>query len=318
MSSDRKLVEITADLRDAVPRTLSVLRLSDLLAMPIPPREYVLSPILPQKGLAMCHSWRGVGKTHVALGIGFAVATGGYFLRWKAPKPRRVLLIDGEMPLITLQERLSAIRAAAGIEEANDYFNIIAADAQESEIPDLATAEGQRLLSLYTDAADLIILDNLATLCRSERKNDEDSWTNVQGWLLALRRAGKSVLLLHHDGKGRQQRGTSSKEDILDVVIHLSSPDDYSPSDGARFTVAYTKARGFTGSDAAPFEAQLSVVDGRAEWSTKDLEDARRGDVVCALKEGGSIRSVAKDFGLSKSAVDRIAQRAKAEGMLHT
>jgi hypothetical protein len=53
----------------------------------------------------MLYSKRGVGKTFIALSIAYAVASGGKCLRWESPKPRRVLLIDGEMPLETLQSR---------------------------------------------------------------------------------------------------------------------------------------------------------------------------------------------------------------------
>jgi hypothetical protein len=58
----------------------------------------VLDPIIPEKDLVMLYAARGTGKTHVALDIAYAVATGGSFLKWQAPKPRRVLLVDGKMP----------------------------------------------------------------------------------------------------------------------------------------------------------------------------------------------------------------------------
>jgi hypothetical protein len=50
----------------------------------IPPRENILSPWLPQQGLAMIYAPRGVGKTYVALNIAFAVASGTSFLKWEA------------------------------------------------------------------------------------------------------------------------------------------------------------------------------------------------------------------------------------------
>jgi hypothetical protein len=49
---------------------------------------------------------------------------------------------------------------------------------------------------------------------------------------LLLRRQGKSVFLLHHDGKGGQQRGTSKKEDVLDTVISLRRPPGYTADQG--------------------------------------------------------------------------------------
>jgi hypothetical protein len=46
------------------------------------PRERLLSPWLLTQSLSMVYAWRGVGKTHVALGIAYAVASGGSFLTW--------------------------------------------------------------------------------------------------------------------------------------------------------------------------------------------------------------------------------------------
>ncbi len=92
----------------------------------------VLGPILPAQELVMIHSKRGVGKTHVGLGIAYAVATGGTFLRWQAPCARRVLYIDGEMPAVSMQERLAHLVASNElIPPSADYLSIITPDLQE-------------------------------------------------------------------------------------------------------------------------------------------------------------------------------------------
>ena len=69
----------------------------DLLVLDIPPREMLLDPIIPEKGLAMVDATRGTGKTHLACGSSYAVATGTTFLKWNAPTARRILHCDGEM-----------------------------------------------------------------------------------------------------------------------------------------------------------------------------------------------------------------------------
>src|SRR6188474_2541293 len=75
----------------------------EFLSATLPPRETLLAPWLPRRGLAMIHAPRGIGKTHVALGTAWAVAAGGGFLRWQASAgARRVLLLDGEMPAVVL------------------------------------------------------------------------------------------------------------------------------------------------------------------------------------------------------------------------
>ena len=82
----------------AYTKRLRVLDGEELLRTVFPARSLMLAPWLPEKGLAMVHAPRGVGKTWIALSIAHAVACGGEFLCWQAPTARRVLYIDGEMP----------------------------------------------------------------------------------------------------------------------------------------------------------------------------------------------------------------------------
>ena len=84
----------------------------------------------------------------------------------------------------------------------------------------------------------------------------------MQSWLLRLRRQGVSVLLIEHEGRSGNPRGTSKREDVLDTLINLKHPDDYQVEDGARFEVHLGKARGVFGEAAKPFEAKLEVRDG--------------------------------------------------------
>src|SRR5215813_4211297 len=84
----------SADNATAAHSQLCVLTLAELVGYDFPGREAILEPWLLTQSLSMIHAWRGIGKTHIALGIAYAVATGGEFLTWKAFKPRRVLYVD--------------------------------------------------------------------------------------------------------------------------------------------------------------------------------------------------------------------------------
>ncbi len=75
--------------------------------------------------------------------------------------------------------------------------------------------------------------------------------------VVLFRRRGVSVLIVHHAGKGGEQRGTSRREDVLDTSISLRRPNDYVPTEGARFEVHFEKARGIHEDRAKPFEAKL-------------------------------------------------------------
>jgi hypothetical protein len=121
---------------------LKIVSFEEFLNMELPPLENILDPWLSTQGLALIYAPRGIGKTHVALGIAYAVASGGSFLRWKAPKPRGVLYLDGEMPANLLQERLKAIQEM-NPEPITAPFQILAQELQPKMcVPDLSTSEG--------------------------------------------------------------------------------------------------------------------------------------------------------------------------------
>lgn len=291
-----------AEFQPAYTRGLNPLTSRQLLLREFPPRELVLAPWLPTQGVAMIHAKRGVGKTHASIGVACAVAAGASFLSWSAPKPRRVLFIDGEMPGADIKERFA--RTITGIEAniSDDHFKLVAADIEPDGLPDLANEDAQQFYGEVVAPADLVIVDNLSTICRSLRENEADSWGPVQSWALRMRRDGKSVLFIHHAGKSGGQRGTSRKEDILNSVIALKLPPDYTPTQGARFEVHYEKHRGFFGDDAKPFEAWLR--DGK--WHVTDVSRADDDDSLLALSEQGlSSREIEKRTGVPKSTVNR-------------
>lgn len=289
---------------------LVAINLHELLTRDIPPREHVLAPILPTQGLAMMYAPRGVGKTQVALGIAYAVASGGRFLQWSAPTARRVLYLDGEMPLVAMQERLARIVTDATAEPpAPDYLRLVNPDMQERGF-NLGTEEGRtRLEPLLADVA-LVIVDNISTLASCGRENEAESWLPLQEWALDLRRRGLSVLFVHHAGKGGGQRGTSRREDVLDTVIALRHPSDYDPRNGAHFEVHFEKARGLFGEEVTPFCAQLTA----SGWITQRLDDARDVKILELQKEGLSQTDIAQELGVSKSTISRALKRLKPGG----
>ena len=108
-------VAVMADASRVTPsQSFQPVGLQDFLALQIPPREMLLAPILPERSLAMLYAPRGIGKSWLGLSIGLAVASGGPVLHWNAPRPRRVLFVDGEMVLSDLQIRLNSILAGLG------------------------------------------------------------------------------------------------------------------------------------------------------------------------------------------------------------
>jgi putative DNA primase/helicase len=270
---------------------LRPLGIDDLIAMQIPRRELLLDPILPANGLIMIHARRGGSKTFLALSIGLAVAGGTSLLRWSAPKARRVLYVDGEMTLVDLQTRVAALKAGMGMTILNDHFRILAAD--HADIPDLARDAGQRELDPLLEGVDLLIIDNISTLCWTGSDNDAGSWTSMQEWILRLRRRGTAVLLVHHSGKSGEQRGTSRREDVLDTVIGLRRPENHQPQHGARVEVHVEKSRAYFGEAGRPFEATLvTTLDGAGlAWAASEIKPGHLAQAAALFREGVTVRA---------------------------
>ena len=285
---------------------LQALTIDEMLNLEVPPREDILSPILQTQSLNMLFAKRGVGKTHVALGLSYAIASGGAFLKWQAAAPRKVLYIDGEMPAATMQSRLRAIRDVSTSKAAADYLRIVNPDVNRLQgMPDLSTADGQMHVQELISDAELVVVDNISTLSRTGNENEAESWSNMQTWALGLRAMGKSVLFVHHAGKGVQQRGTSRREDVLDTVIELRHPNDYDPEQGARFEVHFTKARNLSGEATKPFEAHLH----NGVWTFKDAEDVQRLRAEQLKQSGFSIHDIQEEMGISRATAYRLLQK---------
>jgi putative DNA primase/helicase len=224
------------------------------------------------------------------------------------------------MPLVSLQERLKEISTGFGRDIPNDGFRILAADNVEGGI-NLSTGEGQQALDPLLEGIDLVIPDNLSTLCPSRSESASDAWVPMQNWLLSLRRQGISVLLIHHAGTNGRQRGTSRREDALDTVIALRRPEDYSPEQGARFEIHFEKLRNRVDAvGAMPFEARLDTfdVDGRQSirWSCSDLKPPMLMRAAELFGEGMTVREVAATLRISKSEAGRLRIRVLEDGLL--
>jgi putative DNA primase/helicase len=305
----------------SAPQSISVL---DFLKMDLPPRRWLVEPLIQERDITMLHAWRGVGKTHFVGHLAWAVASGAPFLRYTVPQPAGVLLVDGEMPREDLQSRFMVCSRSYAVEQAPP-FRLLCADALPDGIPSLSTAAGQAIIEAELDAfpdVRLLILDSISTLCNGgpggPAENEAESWTEMQPWLLKLRRRGVSPFIVHHDGKGGKQRGTSKREDVVSQSIHLKRPEDYNASQGARFEVVLEKARGVYGADAEPFEVQLvTEADGRVRWEVKELETGSYAKLLERLQNGMPIGEARKDLGISRATAYRRRKQWIEDGKLN-
>lgn len=232
-------------------------------------------------------------------------------------KPRGVLLVDGELPARVLRDRICVVAEAAQSKASLERLRLITPDLQSAPMPDLATPEGQTRIEDCLDDVALVILDNLSALCRSGKENEGEGWLPVQEWALRLRQRGIAVLFVHHAGKGGAQRGTSRREDVLDLVLALRRPTDYSPTEGLRCELHFEKCRSLIGEAAKPFEVKLQPDStGTPVWTIRPIEDALLSRAAELFNDHVTVRDVAEDLGISKSTAQRLKEKLKRTAQL--
>lgn len=250
-------------------RTAEELRNAD-----IPPRRSIVDPWLPEAGLAMVYARRGVGKTWFAMSLGLAVARGEDFLGYTTPTPRRVLYFEGEMPLADVQDRLKQLNGPGTADLFILASELMFREGRRFNLNDDTDQESldRTLTRLERDGRrpDLIIIDNLSSLGGGTDENSNSDLDKLLQWMLRLRHAGYTVLMVHHAGKGGDQRGASRREDLLDTTISLKAPvDPAASSAGAVFDLEFTKTRGRSPN---PRSMRLSLrpdEDGRLQFHTQ-------------------------------------------------
>ena len=291
---------------------LTVLSITQLLEQDFPPREYLMYPWLPARGLVMVYAWRGVGKTMLTMSVAYAVACGASLVSdWQAPKAVGVLYVDGEMPAPDLQLRFARLAKRFG---APACLDVITPDCQLRGMPDLASESGQAALdSVIRDEHQLIVIDNLSTLVRGAAENESDAWVSVQSWALRHRAAGRTILFVHHESKSGVQRGTSRREDTLDVVVRLVKGE---ADDGCSFQVKYEKFR--LGAQPSSIEMEMSVEDDEITWRSMEPENSPYEQMIAYVRRNPSAsqRTIAKDIGISLGCVNKYLVRAKREERL--
>jgi len=297
--------------------TLKSITAPDFVRLEVPPRRHIIEPFLPQRGLLEIYARTGVGKTTFALALATAASSGQHFFDWKVHRPWNVLYIDGEMSSAEMQNRITAV--AAYFEKDPDKLTnlrFLCRDLEEKGLPDIGHETGQDWFDKDVRWADLIFLDNISCLWWSGRENDADAWSIIQHWLLRLRALGKSVVMLHHSGKNGSSRGSSRRHDVLDAVIKLERPFNYTQQEGAKFEVHFEKCRGFAGNQAAPIGLAHSVDQGRSNWHSFRIGLEKAIEVAELCKQGLKQTDIAARLGISQPEVSRRRAEAFSAGLI--
>jgi len=263
---------------------------------------------LPERGLVMVYGPRGAGKTIFMLGLTISLTTGNPFLKWPVHHVTGVLYVDGEMPIVELRERTVALAHKAIPEHLHFLTGELVYEKLGVDL--ILTSEAARMaIEKILDANPhirVVILDNISCLFSGISEDKKQDWEPINNWLVRLRHRGITVVLVHHAGKGGQQRGTSGRADSLDVVLSMEYPQDYRPEDGCHFYLRFKKSRSIKGEAVAAVDVRLEEMPEGPTWTFKPLEESARERVEQMLTDGMTPGEIAAELDATRSYVYRI------------
>lgn len=218
--------------------------------------EWMVQPILAVGRSHAMFAPGGTGKSLLSLWLAANIATGGTVFGQQLTA-RSVLYLDYEMTADDLADRLEAIGCDTADVLANLHYALL---------PSLPPADGPdggkailRLAELV--GAEIVVIDTFGRAIEGD-ENDADTVRSFYRWTgLHLKAAGIAYLRVDHAGKdiAKGQRGTSAKNDDVDVVWQMTKTDD-----GVRLT-AKKRRMGWV-----PEKIELTITDDPLHYDTLD------------------------------------------------
>ena len=230
----------------------------------LPERPYILDPILKPGHYCLIYGGTGVAKTWFTLAMALGISRGESFIDYWGyeGKARKVLYVAGEMEPEMFGERLQKL---ASLESKN--FLLV-----RENLNLVDSADQERLLDTIAErGSQVVILDNLTTL--AERGAYENGFGKLLALINRLKESGIAVVLVHHENKAGEFKGTTKIKDVAEMSLHLVKAPGKS---GINLYVNADKVRGKADKSTVAFKVHFDPSLPNGKWHISDLSDSER------------------------------------------
>lgn len=306
--------------------SLTSITMAELNRRPFPSREMLIEPFLRQGETALIWGASGIGKTHFSLCIAVALASAGSFGSFNCPNPRKVLLVDGEMHLQDLRDRVrslvetGAVKPSVPAEIWMENLTILARQDQKpgSVFVDLTQETSRTSLRkrCLKGKFDVLIIDNFTTVTdQLEDENASAAFKGTQDFFLQMKQSDVATILIHHSRKDSKAfRGSQSLSVTFEVIMALTPPLLRS-LDRASFRLEFEKFRAKGDARLAP---TLWTLDDQEGWivneDTASEDDDQRFIRALESLQYVNQTELAAAMGVNKSTISRKLKQLVTKG----
>jgi hypothetical protein len=187
--------------------------------------DWLAYPLIPRGRQVALFAVAKMGKSFLTLAVVAALASGRSILGQPAQHPTNVLYLDYEMTQADLYERLESLSYTPDTDLSHLHYALI------PSLPPLNTYEGAAAVMKLVEltAAQLVVIDTTGRAVEGEENSADTYREFARTTGLALKAKGVALLRTDHAGKDQGkthgQRGSSAKNDDVDIVYRMSRED---------------------------------------------------------------------------------------------
>ena len=200
------------------PRNGSFRLLTDIEVEEMVPPEDLIDGLFSEQALVLLYSYPGKGKTFIVLDWGLCLATGEPWFGRTVNKPGSVIYIAAE-GASALGPRLRAWKHDRGYWGRRTLLQV-----HDAPVDLLTGNVGELAKAVRRDGTRLVIFDTLAASMVGGDENSAKDMGAAIANLNVIRKAGATVIVVHHTGKNDQsERGSLALRGAADTVIKLKA-----------------------------------------------------------------------------------------------
>jgi len=186
-------------------------------------QEWLLEPLFAQRRSHALYAGAKTGKSYLVLAACAALATGRAFLGKPAGEPIDVLYLDFEMSREDLRDRLAEFGYGPDDDLSRLHYALL------PSLPPLDTEAGGLALrdAAVAVGAKFVVIDTTSRAIAGDENDADTLRAFYRHTGLLLKQALIGWMRLDHSGKDatKGQRGTSAKNDDVDIVVRLERTD---------------------------------------------------------------------------------------------
>ena len=291
----------------------------NLINAEIPALQEIFYPVLQFPAITLLLGSRGSFKTHFAMCMALAAASGKDLFTWRCDKKCRVLFLDFEMQLAFGKQRFKMLQKSLRMEPEDGMLELwYASDNPGKAIPNVSDKKQTSALIEQCSKYDLVFLDNIGAACRGVDLNKAEEIESIRDLVTGLQYRNTSSVIVAHLGKdpSRGARGSSAIEDLPDCILKLKSKETSRGNNLIK--VSQTKTRHHSPSEFGSFQVSVGSsyegLDIKHQTIRESKSQLVEKEYLQLLEDGlvekGTQKALSKRFGVSKGLVSTAAAKA--------